>query len=505
MTISRISPLTHRYINYIAIVLVAIASTTIFTTCQQHATRTGITAFTRHTYTHSDNHDLDRRVHVWRSVILWSVYRHLSTVASSTDLELSQELHQVQKLIPRLQSHTIHIGSGLHIIRLSVVNLAMTLTTIFYLTGLMIAFVLSYSFVHAVWRRTDPYITWDALPKNTERAIRIRAARIYRISTLVTIPFAMLLTWRCVAAGRMSQTEFSPADLFPLPADTVLFLLIFIGLEMPAALLALVASSRRIVAGHERKNYLPCHKCRYPLATLTRCPECGNLPGTRLRRAFRIFLWGSTITASWMIASGAMVAGLTFWRTYDPLYSTEYNLRRTVDLSLLTPPEEARLFPYAFDLTKVIELETDEWRAMIVVVPHDQILNDNSLEQTAYTSFTWAMLRQPLDASPGNAEDWIIQTFPKRSLTYPQVVLKDFRVLSREEPLRKDGKLPDGFWFWIAPAQIMTIPGYQVDRPYDIGIDRIRTLRQTDTGIWNSDLVANVHQELSKNNPASQQ
>ncbi len=505
MTTSRISPVTHRYVYYIVFLVVATTSTMIFTTCQHHATCTGINAFIRHTYTHSDNRDLEHRTHVWRWAILWPVYRQLSTAASSTDLDLSQELAQVEKLIPRLRSHTIHISNGLHIIRPDAINLAMMLTTTFYISGLMIAFVLSYSFVYTVWRRIDPFITWDILPIRAERAIHIRAAHIYRTATLVTIPFALLLTWRCVAAGRMSQTEFAPTDLFLLPTDTVLFLVIFIGLEMLAALFALVASSRRIITGADRKDYLPCHKCRYPLATLARCPECGNLPCTRQRRALRPFLWCLVFTITWIIASIATAAGLTFWRTFDPLYSTEYNLRRTVELSFLIPPEESRLSPYAFDLTKVIELETNNWRAMIVVVPHDQILNVNSLEHTAYTSFTWAILRQSLDASPGNAEDWIVQTFPKTSLKDPQVVLKDFRVLSREEPPRKDPKLPDGFWFWITPAKIMTIPGYQIDRPYDIGIDRIRTLRQTDTGIWNSDLVANVRQELSKSTPASRE
>lgn len=342
--------------------------------------------------------------------------------------------------------------------------------------------------------RADRYITWSRMPVARKYNMFQATWRIVILAQIVLVPLCSFTVWRLVTGGRMLIEPFSSSQLTPVVLDGVLFLLLWGASTLSVALVTLVVVSVRKMPIHVRSGLRQCSICLYEMGRLDLCPECGRRPSESKERLRYLLVRWVCINIIAAVSMGMIVWSIALVRLNDPASGLLNGLLAANDLVLLRPVGNGQV---QLNMSKTIEIETDEWRAVLLFEPLSKRAAVAPGTQRLYNQHAWAILRQSSSSDPSDKSAWITELHHASASESAFSIQTDFSAISVDEIDKLGGVIPTNHWFYISPFIVMRDWTLLVDTPYELRCDGvIRSIRHSENGTWVPSLVSRVRNQL---------
>jgi hypothetical protein len=341
-------------------------------------------------------------------------------------------------------------------------------------------------------RRSIVPINWRDVP---ERILDHHARSIgegFALASLAaTVPMTFLV-WRSFSGARILRFPSLGSDPMLIEAAVFPVVLVIAASAITRTGAWLRSSRRRTRSGRSRLRV--CTACGYDAGPSRSgvCSECGAvLAGQTAAIRPGLMVPGT------MLALAALLPPLAAYAIslYDVRASANNTPQVALERVVLRPLRKDRYELITLNYAKVIEIETQTHRCIIIATPCSRISSnsqrqhlqqpDPSVDSRVY----WAVLHQPIELAPTAAEQWEVNNHGCVEHRGNIGLSHDFEQLFVYAPSPNDRPL-----IYVRPSAAADA------RPVMASLlaDRasFRLIRHTDEGVWIPGLVARVRDEL---------
>jgi len=346
-----------------------------------------------------------------------------------------------------------------------------------------------------IFHKIDVFIVWDEVPK--QRSILVNRF-IRRLALFVAVPasvVASFITWRLTTGIHFGGSLFALDPVLLSAEDVAVYFCAMISFDIFLVSVLMLFLRSRFFSAIALNKFRRCGACGYHVGRLQPCPECGTTRRQWSRRNLfllaRYFSGFSLLGFALTVIAALSMAFVVFYDNTDSLknnffYAQQFLTWRPIEKN----SSEVRI---SLNYSKVIEIENDTHRAIILALPHSEIASRPSWDSKVYAEYVWAYLRQPLSADPGNNEQWDISVFSSSTLNKEYAILDDLSIMPTIEYF-KINNTASSVLMNLMPSAVMSTPPLQ----YPLGIqpDSLCFINQSRDGVWNPELVSEVRARL---------